>query len=148
MDQRVKIAKEKFESGYNCTQSVLFAFLDNNQISKDAALKIACGFGAGYGRVQEVCGAVSGAIMAMGLEHGRGEYEDNEITGEMYQKTQDFIKSFEKIHGSIICRELLNGCDLRTESGQAEFRDKDLFNKTCLKCVETSARILSEDLYI
>ena len=144
MDNRVKIAKEKFESGYNCAQSVLFALADNNQISNDIALKIATGFGAGYGRMQEVCGAVSGAIMAMGLKYGRGENENKEITMDMYQKTQDFIEFFKKIHGSIICRELLNGYDLRSEKGQNEYREQELFQKTCLKCVETAVKIIEE----
>lgn len=144
MTNKIQIAKEKFESGYNCAQSVLFAFKENSQISEDIALKIATGFGAGYGRMQEVCGAVSGAIMAMGLKYGRGEQADKEITINMYQRTQDFIKSFEKIHGSIICRELLNGCDLRTDLGQIEFKEKDLFNQTCVRCVETAARIIEE----
>ena len=144
MNDKIKIAREKFESGYNCAQSVFFSCLDDNQISRDTALKIATGFGAGYGRMQEVCGAVSGAIMALGLKYGRDENADNEITSEMYQKTQDFIKSFEKIHGSIICRELLNGCDLRTEEGKNEFREKRLLQNTCIKCVETAVKILSE----
>jgi C_GCAxxG_C_C family probable redox protein len=144
MDNRVKIAREKFESGYNCAQSVFFACLDDNQLSRDTALKIATGFGAGYGRMQEVCGAVSGAIMALGLKYGRGENDENEITSEMYQKTQDFIKSFEEVHGSIICRELLDGCNLRSEQGQTEFREKGLLQNTCIKCVETAVRILKE----
>ena len=144
MNDKIKIAIEKFESGYNCAQSVFFACLDDNQISRDTALKIATGFGAGYGRMQEVCGTVSGAIMAMGLKYGRGENEDRNTTEAMYQKTRDFIKSFEKIHGSIICRELLNGCDLMTEEGQTEFRDQGLLQNTCIKCVETAVKILSE----
>ena len=126
MDPQVKSAREKFESGYNCAQSILFAFFDKNQISEDAALKIACGFGAGYGQMLKVCGAVSGAIMAIGLRHGRGENEEKEIAVETYQKTQDFIATFKNEHGSIICRELLNGCDLRTEEGRAEFERKKI----------------------
>ena len=144
MNDKIKIAREKFESGYNCAQSVFFACLDDNQISRDTALKIATGFGAGYGRMQEVCGTVSGAIMAMGLKYGRGENEDRNTTEAMYQKTRDFIKSFEDIHSSIICRELLNGCDLMTEEGQTEFRDQGLLQNTCIKCVETAVKILSE----
>ena len=144
MDNRVKFAKEKFLSGYNCAQSVFFACLDDKQISKDAALKIATGFGAGLGRMQEVCGAVSGAIMAMGLKYGRGESEDKNTSEVTYQKTQDIIKAFEKIHGSIICRELLNGCDLLTEEGQTEFRDQGLLQNTCIKCVETAVRLLEK----
>ena len=144
MDNRVKFAKEKFLSGYNCAQSVFFACLDEKQISKDAALKIATGFGAGLGRMQEVCGAVSGAIMAVGLKCGRGEGEDKNASEVTYQKTRDLIKAFKEIHGSILCRELLNGCNLRTEEGQTEFRDQGLLQKTCIKCVETAVRLLEE----
>jgi C_GCAxxG_C_C family probable redox protein len=144
MDNRVKIAKEKFESGYNCAQSVFLACLDEKQISKNTALKIATGFGAGYGRIQEVCGAVSGAIMTMGLKNGRSENEDRNAAEAMYQKTRDFIKSFEDIHGSIICKELLNGCDLQSEAGQAEYWEQELFQNTCLKCVETAVKIIEE----
>ena len=145
MNNKVEIAKEKFESGYNCAQSILFSFLDKSKISEDTALKIATGFGAGYGRMQEVCGAVSGAIMALGLKYGRGVKEDKEITITFYQKTQDFITSFIEKHDSIICKELLQGCDLRTDEGRAEFEKKDLFNCTCIKCVETAASILCND---
>lgn len=145
MNQKIKNAKKKFESGYNCAQSVLYAFLDSNLITKDTALKIATGFGAGYGRMQDVCGAVSGAIMVLGLKHGRGEKEDLKVTNTMYQKTQDFITSFMDKHDSINCKELLNGCDLQTVEGRAEFKERDLFNHTCIKCVETAARILDED---
>jgi len=144
MNNRVKISKEMFENGYNCAQSVFFASLDKNQISEDAALKIATGFGAGMGRMQEVCGAVSGAIMAIGLKYGRGKNEDKNVSEAMYEKTRDLINSFEETHGSIICRELLEGCDLRTREGQKEFVDKDLFNKTCIKCVETAVKILKD----
>lgn len=145
MTNKIKIAREKFESGYNCSQSVLFVCMDKNQISQDTALKIANGFGAGMGRMQEVCGAVTGAIMVLGLKYGRGENEDRNATEQTYQKTRDFIKSFEDIHDSIICRELLNGCDLRTEEGQTEFMEKGLLENTCVKCVETAVRILENE---
>jgi hypothetical protein len=44
----------KFISGYNCAQSVLFSFCDDLNLDKNKALKIACGFGAGMGRKEEV----------------------------------------------------------------------------------------------
>ncbi|MEJ2052488.1 MAG: C-GCAxxG-C-C family protein [Calditrichaceae bacterium] len=141
MNKRIKIAREKFENGYNCAQSVFFACLDEEQISKDAALKIATGFGAGIGRMQEVCGAITGAVMAMGLKYGRGINDDNTVTSEVYDKVQKFIADFQAEHGSIICKELLEGCNLRTNSGQAEFRENDYFNTICLKCVETAVKL-------
>jgi C_GCAxxG_C_C family probable redox protein len=67
MSARSQKAVEKFLSGYNCAQSVLYSFCDDLRFDGDAALRLACGFGAGMGRKQEVCGAVSGGIIAIGL---------------------------------------------------------------------------------
>jgi len=144
MDNRVKISKEMFESGYNCAQSVFFAFTDEDKLSKDTALKISCGFGAGMGRMQEVCGAITGAIMVMGLKNGRGLNENNDLTSDIYKNVQEFMAAFKSVHGSVICKELLKGCDLRTDAGQNEFNKNGYFNKICIKCVETAARLLSE----
>ena len=63
---RSERAVSKFVAGYNCAQSVFYAFSDDLKIDQDTGLKIACGFGAGMGRQGEVCGAVTGGIMVLG----------------------------------------------------------------------------------
>jgi len=73
MKTRSDRATEMFLSGYNCAQSVLWSFSDEVRLDPDTALRIACGFGAGMARRQEVCGAVTGGIMVLGLRLGRGE---------------------------------------------------------------------------
>ena len=73
MTTKSDVAVEKFLAGYNCAQAVLFSFCDDLVFDKNTALKLACGFGAGMGRRQEVCGAIIGGIIALGLKHGRGE---------------------------------------------------------------------------
>lgn len=137
-------ASEKFTSGYNCAQSVLWAFAPRLGLDPDTALKISCGFGAGMGRREEVCGAVAGGVMALGLKFGRGETNDRSATEETYAKTQELMHRFEARHGSCICRLLLGGCDLTTETGRASFKDQDLLHKTCEPCVRTVAGILAE----
>ncbi len=146
MKSTAETASEKFLSGYNCAQSVLWTFAPRNNIGPDAALKIACGFGAGMGRRQEVCGAVTGGILALGLKYGRGETEDRTATEETYAKTQELMRRFEAAHGSCNCRQLLGGCDLTTEAGRAAFKDKDLLNTTCEPCVRTVCDILDDIL--
>ncbi|HPP50955.1 MAG TPA: C-GCAxxG-C-C family protein, partial [Spirochaetota bacterium] len=64
--KRSQVAIAKFTKDYNCAQSVLFSFCDYLNCDKDVALKISCGFGAGMGRKEEVCGAVTGGIMVIG----------------------------------------------------------------------------------
>ncbi|MBN2117988.1 MAG: C_GCAxxG_C_C family protein [Anaerolineales bacterium] len=137
-------AISKFKGGYNCAQSVFFAFLEDLEIGQDTALKVASGFGGGIGRRGEVCGAVTGGIMALGAKHGRGEKEDPTAADVTYAKTREFMAQFARKHGSCLCRELLNGCDLATEEGQAAFREKDLKNKVCIPCVQSAVEMVEK----
>jgi C_GCAxxG_C_C family probable redox protein len=142
MSDKSYMATEEFLSGYNCAQSVLAAFCEETGVSDDMALKISCGLGAGMGRNQEVCGAVTGGILVLGLRHGRGVHDEQPATALTYQKTREFMVLFAERNGSFICRELLDGCDLKTEAGQQQFKDKDMKNKVCKVCVESAVEIL------
>ncbi len=135
-------AVSKFIENYNCAPSVLFSFCDDLKIEKDKALKLACGFGAGMGRKEEVCGAVTGGIIVIGAKYGRGENDNRTATEETYAKTREFMDQFAGRHGTFICRKLLNGCDLTTEEGQKHFNENDLLNKTCKPCVQSAVEIL------
>lgn len=146
MGTKNETAIQKFTSGYNCAQSILYSFKDEINIDGDTALKLACGFGAGMGRKGEVCGAVTGGIIVIGAKYGRGENDEKTATEYTYSKTRELMDKFETKHGTFICRELLNGCDLSTEEGQMHFRNNDLFNITCKKCVGSIVQILEETL--
>jgi C_GCAxxG_C_C family probable redox protein len=111
-------------------------------LDKDKALKIACGFGAGMGRKEEVCGAVSGGIMVISVKYGRGENDERKATEITYIKIRELMDQFSKRHGTYICRELLNGCELTTEEGQKIFKENDYFNKVCKPCVRSVVEIL------
>jgi hypothetical protein len=84
--------------------------------------------------------------LALGLRYGRGRQQDRSATEETYQKTLELMARFEKRHGSCSCRVLLDGCDLRTAEGQQFFKQQDLLQKTCVKCVQTVAEALAEIL--
>ena len=86
-----EIATTRFLSGYNCAQAVLCAFCAEASLSEDAALKIATGLGAGMGRKQEVCGAVTGGILVLGLRHGRDSMGDRSATELTYLKTRELM---------------------------------------------------------
>jgi len=146
MGTKNETAIQKFTSGYNCAQAILYSFKDEINIDGDTALKMACGFGAGMGRKGEVCGAVTGGIIVIGAKYGRGENDEKTATEKTYTKTRELMNKFETKHGAFICRDLLNGCDLSTEEGQMNFRNNDLFNATCKKCVGSVVQILEEIL--
>ena len=135
---------EKFMAGYNCAQSVLFAFGPELGLDGEMSLKVATGLGAGMGRRGEVCGAVTGGILALGLKYGRGARQDRSATEETYRKTLELMARFEERHGSCLCRVLLEGCDLRTAEGQQFFKEHDLLHKTCVGCVQSVVEILAQ----
>jgi C_GCAxxG_C_C family probable redox protein len=142
MKTKSEVALEKFIEGYNCAQSVFSCFCDDLEFDKNTALKLACGFGAGMGRKQEVCGAVTGGIIILGAKYGRGENSDRTATELTYKKTREFMDRFAAKHGTFICRQLLGGCELTTEDGQKRYKENDLFNKVCKPCVQSVIEIL------
>jgi len=146
MRTKCEIASEKFLEGFNCAQAVFYSYCDDLQFDRDCALKLACGFGAGMGRKQQVCGAVTGGIIIIGLQYGRGERDDRKATEQTYKKNRDLMDRFESQHGTFICRQLLNGCELMTEEGQRTFKENDLMNKTCKEYVRSVVQILQEIL--
>ena len=69
-EEKGRLAQEYFESGCNCSQAVLLAFAPDCGLERDTALALASSFGGGFGRMRELCGALSGAGMALGLLRG------------------------------------------------------------------------------
>ena len=144
MSIRSEIATTRFLSGYNCAQAVLDAFRDETGLDEDLALKIATGLGAGMGRKQEVCGAVTGGILVLGLRHGRGTTDDHSATERTYLRTRELMDRFAAKHGSCLCRQLLQGYDLATEEGLQRAKADDILNKVCRPCVQTVVEILEQ----
>jgi C_GCAxxG_C_C family probable redox protein len=140
---RSEIAVNKFKEGYCCSQAVLFSFAGKAGIAEDLALRIADGLGAGMARKQEVCGAVSGSVLTLGLLYGRGENESEEKHEFTYDRVRDFMSRFEALHGSITCRKLLDDIDLNKDEGQERFKAEN-WRETCANYVADAARILDE----
>ena len=126
-----------FDQGFICSQSVLAAYCDLYGLEKDLALRIANGFGAGIARKQEVCGAVTGAVMLIGLKYGKIEPDDSDAHEKTYKMVDCFCNKFLERNNSINCHELL-GCDLPTA------KQKGLFSTLCTKYVKDSAEIIEE----
>lgn len=78
----------------------------------------------------------------MGLKYGRGGNDDRSAMELTYSKTRELMDLFSKKHGTFICRNLLNGCELTTEEGQKYFKENELLKRTCTPCVQSVAEIL------
>jgi C_GCAxxG_C_C family probable redox protein len=143
MKTKTEVAVEKFLSGYNCAQAVLYAYGPDLGLDAETALKVATGFGGGMGARGETCGAVTGGILALGLKFGRGDQQDRSVAQVAYQKTRDLMAAFERAQGSCCCRTLLGGIDLRTPEGMQQFKDQDLHRKVCAGCVRTVGEIVA-----
>ena len=104
-------AVELFRQGYNCSQAVFSVYSEELGIDKETALKTAQGFGAGMGRLQEVCGAVTGAFMVLSLKYGSADASDTAAKEKIYGKVSEFARRFEERNKTVICMELL-GVDL------------------------------------
>lgn len=141
MDRETK-ALELFNAGFNCAQSVFTPFAEECGIPRYQALKLATGLGAGMGRLQNTCGAVTGAILALGLYHGRSELTETQATEVTYQLVKTLVERFESLHGSSECRNILQ-LDLTTEDGQRVFREKNYRTTLCARCVKDAAHILN-----
>ncbi len=96
-----------FNQGYSCAQATLAALHEELGLTFDESLRLASSFGAGMGRLREVCGAVSALYMAVGLKAGYTDPADHDAKTAQYKLVQQFARDFQAEHGSIICRDLL-----------------------------------------
>jgi C_GCAxxG_C_C family probable redox protein len=137
-------AEDTFASGLYCAESVLLALADAQGIESDLLPKISSAFCGGMARTRGTCGALTGALMGIGLALGRSE--PNQTLSPAYEAAQRLIKEFEAEFGSRECHELL-GCDLGTPEGQSLFREKGM-SKHCANftgtAAELAARIISD----
>ena len=141
---KADIAVANFDK-YNCAQSVAAAYAEDYGLDKNQALQTAVGFGGGMGRIQDVCGAITGAIIVLGLASSFKEGDGRPKINEVYAKVHGFINEFAAQKGTIKCRDLLEGCDLGNEEGQKVFKERNL-KETCRVCVRLCCDMLDKYL--
>jgi len=142
---KVDQAVSCFKSGFSCSQAVLSAFGEELGLDKNVALKVSGAFGGGMAGMAQTCGAVTGAFMVIGLKYAKTKAEDEESKRKTYALVNDFVKCFKAKNSSIICKELL-GCDISTDAGKRNFKDKKLMDNLCTKFVQDAAEIVEEML--
>ncbi|MFT5873228.1 MAG: C_GCAxxG_C_C family probable redox protein [Clostridium sp.] len=133
-----------FNQGFNCSQAVFSVFCEELGLNKEGALKISCGFGSGICQ-GEICGAVTGSVMVLGLKYGQCKVADNESQEKTYEIVKEFSNRFKDINGTIICKELLD-FDLSKENARKIAKQKGLFADICPKVIRNAVNILEEIL--
>lgn len=134
-------AAELFRNGWSCSQAVACAFAKDFGIDEKAALKLSCGLGGGMGHTGNTCGAVSGALMVIGMKYGRTTLADLASKEKTYEMAQRFVKEFRRRNHAISCTDLL-GHDLSDPEKLKAAREAGVFKTICPRLVRDAGDIL------
>jgi len=145
MKKRVDHAIESFQHTFSCSQAVLSTFGPDLGLERKLALRVAGAFGGGMARMGETCGAVTGALMVIGLKWGKTEAQDDKAKEKTYEYARQFVNRFLQKHGSITCRELLT-FDIGTPEGQKRFKEENCLAARCTAFVRDAVSILEQIL--
>lgn len=136
-------ALKYFSEGFSCSQAVLRAFADDFNFDGDQALKVAGSFGGGIARMNSLCGAVTGALMVIGLRYGKTDANDNQQKEINYKMAQEFVAKFKEKNSSIMCSELI-GIDLSNPEAGAFMKQNNLTALVCQKAIKDAVEVLEE----
>jgi len=142
---RAQDVVQDLKQGFSCSQAVLAAVSEPLGLDRPRALKIAQAFGGGMARMGLTCGAVTGAMLAIGLKHGRTRPEDKEAKEKTYRLAHDLLRQFQARHGSIVCRELI-GVDLSSPEGHKLGEERGVLENLCPRFVSDAVEILEQIL--
>lgn len=146
MTERPALAAKHFREGYNCAQAVTTAYADLIGLDEQTLLRASSSFGGGMGRLREVCGAVSGMLLAAGFLYGYDDVKDPTCKREHYRLVQALANAFKDRFGSIVCRDIL-GKQAGADSPEPTPRTEEFYaTRPCERCIRAAVEIL--DAYI
>jgi C_GCAxxG_C_C family probable redox protein len=134
-----------FAQGFACSQAVLLPFAPRFGLEPAQAARLASGFAGGIGRQGMTCGAVTGAVMVIGLQSGDTCDADRGARDVAVAQVRDLMARFCERHGSTDCRSLL-GYDLSSDEQRVAAKEAGVFQTLCPRFVETAARLAEEAL--
>jgi len=136
------MAGQLFRDGCACSQAVLVTYAEPLGLPRQTALQMAAGFAGGM-RMAGTCGAVTGALMVLGLRHAGDTAGNAAGRAAVYARVSEFTKRFQARYGSVTCKDLL-GCDISTTDGLKQAQERGLFRTLCPGFVEGAGTILDE----
>jgi len=136
------LATKRFTEGFHCSQVMLEAFAADYGLDPILARKIGNPLAGGSGLGGE-CGAVTGALMILGMEYGMADSGDSEAFQTTFEKVDTFVEKFKTQHGDLNCHQLI-GLKVFSEEGYKEFVEKDIKLTQCIKYVEDAVDIVEK----
>ncbi len=143
----IEKAQQMFADGHTCSQAILTPFAARYGLPRELALKLACPFGGGMGRQGLTCGAVTGALMVLGLDAGRVELEDEAARERTDALVQEFFRRFQERHNALSCNEL-TGVQMSDAVARARGKEDGSFERVCPGVVGFAAELVTELLEI
>ncbi|GAP21588.1 C-GCAxxG-C-C family protein [Leptolinea tardivitalis] len=143
---RVEKAIALHNSGFGCAQSVISVFCEELGVDPVIGQKMALGMGGGIGRSGEVCGALSGGVMVLGLKNGVSSMDgeaNKTVKEKVYDLDQEFLKEFKERNGAIRCNDIL-GFDMNDPEARTVAKEKGIFSRVCNGCIQNSVEILEK----
>ena len=141
---RPKHAIKRFLKSMKCSQAILETYAEEMGMSIELARKVSAAFAGGMGMGAE-CGAVTGALMVIGMKYGKTKDTDADADQKTFSSATAFVEAFKQKHGESKCSHLM-GTDMGTPEGVKQAQDQGLFVSACPKFVKTAAQILDKIL--
>lgn len=137
---KAEMAVATFNEGFMCSQAIVSSYCEAYGLPRETALRLAETFGGGM-NMGHTCGAVTGALMVIGLKYGREEAGDEASRQQARDAALKFVREFEARHGTLACKALL-GTDISTAEGLQAARENGLFTTLCPGYVRDAAEIV------
>lgn len=137
------LAKKYFSGQYNCSQSTMKAILVGMDIDFDQIIPLAAGLGAGVAHEGNACGAVTGAILALGVIESKTHKDPLEQKDAAYATGEEFVRRFKEKHGTILCDQL-TGILMTDIIARKVANDDGTFAKKCPSFVSDAVQIALE----
>lgn len=138
-EKAIKLYKEE----YNCSQAVLSAYAEELGIDEQTAVRVASAFGGGIARTGKTCGAVTGALMVLGMREWNSEKEKEEAKAHVYKLSNQLMDEFKERNKTLNCEELL-GVSVSTPEGRAVVKANQLSGKVCHRVINDVTEILDK----
>jgi C_GCAxxG_C_C family probable redox protein len=138
-------AKAYAEEGFLCSESVCLALSTALEVKSDLIPRIATGFGGGIGRHGEICGALSGAILGLGLKFGRNHPSETPDGESPYEYSYTMVNLFIARFGHLRCKDIL-GLDISSEEGLKKYQEGKLWESKCRDIIQSTTGLAYDAL--